>query len=126
MLLWTKRARMELTNSAPVTNIRIPPASEEGCASRVDTACLTFSNGSDCYIVSYHPDNSQKRSTHRKLLYYSCRASYRGRLESQHGVISLEVLECCLSCFEGDLYVKRRQLLSVLVELVVVEFSELL
>lgn len=30
------------TNKAPVTRIRIPPCSDDGCESRVDIWCLTF------------------------------------------------------------------------------------
>jgi hypothetical protein len=37
------------TNKAPVTSMRIPSFGA-GCASRVETACLTFSKGRDCRI----------------------------------------------------------------------------
>jgi hypothetical protein len=44
-ILYATKTPERPTRSAPVTSIKIPPAVFEGCASRVETACLTFSKG---------------------------------------------------------------------------------
>lgn len=100
----TKQKRSDYhghTNIAPVTITSIPPVSFEGCASRVATSCLIFSNGRD------YPNPEKKSAIHsqdtllrpqpllcltyNKLLYYPRNTLNCRRLERQHRLWALYV-----------------------------------
>jgi hypothetical protein len=86
------------TRRAPVTRIKIPPFSEEGCASRVDTACLTFSNGRHWRRKPSLARRIVKiRITHRKFLDNPTSTSNRIGLEGQHRVVPLADVSICIT-----------------------------
>lgn len=116
------------TKSAPVTNIRIPPASPDGWASRVETWCLTCWNGRDYagQVSEIIPAFSslliptESFSTMPAVPATEADSKVSIELSRLEIVSSIRVLGCM------GTYVERSQLLSVDVELVIVELSELL